>query len=159
MRKLALLLVLCLSFLMVGCLKAEQSHVEETAEPGMVKEAVSEIKKAWKDEYSDESYKGADGYFEIKNTRVLKLRKNDMEELNDVEYIVEFVLFVDYFHSAPYYDVAPVWDNVLVYKDGSMKAASHVIRTCRAKAYTTGAELIDSVIDYGDKFNCVEKLK
>ena len=145
------LLVLCLFFSLSAC---------GIKDDDMVSKATNELKNHWEDLYDDSTVK-TDGYFEIKNTRVIEIKKNDIEEFEDVEYIVEFVLYTDYFGAAPYYSYAGISDSVIVYDNGDMEVAGiNLLREYSSKHYTYDySDIIKTVNDYGDKFNCVENLK
>lgn len=124
----------------------------------MITEAISELKDHWKDVY-EKSGDTADGYFEIKNTRVVTIKNNDLEMFSDVQYIIEFELYTDYFGSAPYYEDAGVYDNVVVYKDGTMEVVSHLIVVYRSSTFEVDfSDFIQEIDDYNGYYNCVEKL-
>ena len=106
-----LLLVLCLIFSLSAC---------GTNEKNIASKAVSVLKNHWEAVY-DQPNLETDGYFEIKNTRVINIKENTTEEFKNIDYIVEFVLYTDYYGSAPYYQIVGTDDTVVVYKDGTME--------------------------------------
>ena len=148
-----LLLALCLIFSLSAC-------SNDNSQKELVDDAIKELKSTWKDIY-DETYVKTDGYFEIKNTRVIEIMKNDIEEFEDVDYIIEFVLYTDYFGSAPYYSYVGMSDSVIVYDNGDMEVSRiNLLRVYSSKHYTYDySDIIEAVNDYGDKYNCIEKLK
>lgn len=147
-------LVVCLGS--TGC-NSEGSKAESKSENKVVTEAITVLEHYWKTVYQDEI---GDGYFEIKNTRVVSIKENDTEEFKDVSSIIEFELYTDYFGSAPYYSNVAMHNNVVVYTDGSMEVSSNVINTYRNKHYTADfSGFVESVDDYADDYNCVKDLK
>lgn len=155
MKKAALII---LSFVLVLCLTA----CDNNASSKPVNDAIRELKAEWTDIYNSQlNGLECDGYFEIKNTRVVKIDKTDIEIFSDIDYIIEFVLYTDYFASAPYYSSDGGYDSVIVYKDGSMEISrSNLLRTYRSRYFNSDfSDIIKEVYDYGDKYNCVEHLK
>lgn len=149
-RAFTFLLVLTLTFCISACGVNENDRVSA---------AVNELKNHWQDVYND-SKVDTDGYFEIKNTRIINIKNNTTEEFKDVDYIVEFVLYTDLFGSAPYYQIAGIDDTVVVYKNGTTEVQSNLINRYRTKHFTNDfSEFIKSIEDCGDKYNCTEKLK
>jgi len=118
------------------------------------------LKSEWEDIY-DKMKLETDRYFEIKNTRVIKIKKTDIEEFKDVKYIIEFVLYTDYFGSAPYHSNYRVSNSVIVYNNGDMKVPKKdLLEDYSIKNYIWDySNIIDNVKDYDDKYNCVENLK
>lgn len=126
----------------------------------IVTEATEQLKKYWKQEYQDTKHNNTDGYFEIKNTRVITIKENEIELFKDVAYIIEYELYTDYMGSAPYYENCGVNNNVVVYKNGTMDVASNLIRLYRSKTYQTDySGFIEAIDDYHGQYNCTEKLK
>ena len=146
-----LLLALCLIFSLSAC---------GTNENNIVSKAVSVLKNHWEAVY-DEPNLETDGYFEIKNTRVINIKENTTEEFKNIDYIVEFVLYTDYYGSAPYYQIVGIDDTVVVYKNGTMKVQrKNLINRYRDMHYINDfSDFIKSIDDYGDKYNCIEYLK
>ncbi len=145
----AILLVLILTWGLSAC---------NSNDNDMVSKAINELKNHWEKMY-DKTNVDTDGYFEIKNTRVVNIKENNTDEFKDVNYIVEVVLYTDYFGSAPYYQVVGIDDTVVVFKDGSMEVQSNLINRYRSKYYSNDfSDFIESIYDYSDKYNCIEKL-
>ena len=116
------------------------------------------MKKYWKNEYKD--LDDTDGYFEIKNTRVITIKENEIKMFQDVAYVIEYELFTDYMRSAPYYENCGIYNNVVVYKNGTMDITSGFIRNYRAITYQTDySNFIEEIIDYHDQYNCIDRLK
>ncbi|MBR2013005.1 MAG: hypothetical protein IJ995_02180 [Clostridia bacterium] len=149
---LAIFLLFILSISLTAC--------GNDAQENMINDAVEELKSEWEDIY-DDSRVETDGYFEIKNTRVIEIKRNDIEEFEDVDYIIEFLLYTDYFGSSPYYSYSGTSDSVIVYDNGDMEVSStNLLRWYSTKHYTFDySDIIKTVNDYGDNFNCVENLK
>ena len=148
---LAILLVLALTFSLAACSKKPKHDA-------MIKEAIVELKDYWEGLYDETEDKGmeTDRYFEIKNTRVVSLKANDIEwlDLKDIAYIVEFEIYTDYFGSAPYYSNPYTDNNVVVYKAGNMEVIRNVMHQYRNRTYETDySDLIKSIDDYHDKYN------
>ena len=150
--------VLCLS----ACGKQEKepsaTDKENLKHHEIVTKATEQLKKYWKQEYKDIDF--ADGYFEIKNIRVITIKENDIELFQDVAYIIEYELYTDYMGSAPYYENCDVYNNVVVYKNGTMDVASNLIWVYRNKTFQTDySRFIETIDDYHGQYNCTEKLK
>ena len=136
------------------------TNQEELKHHEIVTEATEQLKKYWKQEYQDTKNNNTDGYFEIKNTRVITMKDNDIELFQDVAYIIEYELYTDYMGSAPYYENCGVNNNVVVYKNGTMDVASNLIRLYRNKTFQTDySGFIEAIDDYHGQYNCTEKLK
>ena len=152
MKKLiAILLVLTLTFSLAACGKKPKHD-------SMVKKAIAELKEYWEDLYDEDEDKGldTDRYFEIKNTRVVTFKENDLQEFgfDKIAYIVEFEIYTDFFGSAPYYVNPGMENNVVVYKDGDMEVQNGVIRNYRNCTYETDySDFIETIDDYRDKYN------
>jgi len=150
------LLAIMLSLVLVLSLTACGSKHDD-----IIEKAITELEKIWVDQYSEHhSSIKTDGYFEIKNTRVIEIKDNENEMFKDIDYVIEFVLFTDYYGSAPYYYNVGIYDTVVVYKNGKTEASSktpflqYVVQT-----YSTDySDFIESVTDYGDKYNCKKHL-
>lgn len=125
----------------------------------IVTEATAQLKKYWKQAY-DEYDIETDGYFEIKNTRVITIKENEIERFKDVAYIIEYELYTDYMGSAPYYENCDVNNNVVVYQNGTMDIVSNLIRIYKNETYQTDySDFIEAIDDYHDQYNCAEILK
>lgn len=122
-------------------------------------DAIEEVKDCWRQHYDEPEYK-SDGYFESKNTRLITIKDNEIEQFHDVSCIIEFELFTDYYGSSPYYENININDNVIVYKNGTMDVANSPIQMYRAMTFISDfSGFIESIDDYQDQYNCVEKLK
>ncbi len=164
MKKVFLPLILIISLMFSLCLTSCDS------EKALVEDAIEILEEHWEESYEEDlgiSWSEPDGHFEIKNTRVIKIKDNIKEDdkayqyFGDVEYVIEFVLFTDYLASAPYYKDYGLSNSVLVYEDGDLEVSPHNLFDLY-KNYTYSfdySEIIDEIVDYGDKFNCVKKLK
>ena len=151
MKKLfALLLIFVLMFSLAACGEGEKNEVAE--------KAIHELERVWKGVYQNTE---GDGYFEIKNTRIITIKEDTVEEFEGVDYIVEFVLFTDYFDSAPYYSSVGVRDSVILYDDGEIEVCeTNPLRLYSSKHYTHDySDIIEKIEDCGDKYNRVENLK
>ena len=158
-RRFALLLVVVIAFLCASC-SANTENKPTEQHDAVITKAMEELKDCWEGLYK-ESKVETDGYFEIKNTRVLTIKENNIAPFDKVKYIIEFELYTDYYGSAPYYEDVGVYDTVVVYDDGTMEVeASNLIRAYRSKTYQTDyAGFIQTVDDYRGYYNSVEKLK
>ena len=154
MKKL-LTVLLCITMVLcvTGC-----KRIGDPKDP-IIKDAVKLLQEHWADDYSEIDF--GDGYFEIKSTRVITIKENDVEMFKDVKYVIEFVLYTDYYGSAPYYmNSTGINDNVIVYNDGSMEVVSRYINTYRAHTYNSDfSDFIESIEDYNDAYNCKKDLK
>ena len=153
MKKLcSLILVLCLIFSLSACNNNSQEK--------MIKDAIDNLKFEWRERYYISKTEN-DGYFEIKNTRVIKFKDNDVDLFENVNYIIEFVLFTDNYGLAPYYSCAQNSNSVIVYKDGSLDVlqANLLLEYTATRGVYDYSNIVESVKDYGEKYNCVEILK
>ena len=166
-----LLFVMMFSFVSCGIIELNGNNSEivnnsqeSSKNDTQVREAIKNLKDKWRDIYNEElkdrDY-NHDGYFEIKNTRVINIKNNTIEEFKDVSCIVEFILYTDYFFSAPYYEDAGTYNSVTIYKDNTMEVNSgNPMRRYRSKHYTSDfSEFIESIEDYHDKYNQIVNLK
>ena len=125
----------------------------------IVTEATSQLKDYWSQFYKEQDIE-TDGYFEIKNTRVITIKENEIDLFSDVTHIIEYELYTDYMGTAPYYENCGVNNNVVVYKNGTMDVVSNLIRIYRNKTYQTDySNFIETIDDYHGQYNCAEKLK
>lgn len=149
-------LAIVLSLIFMLSLTACGGRVTE----GAIGEAAAELERVWQRDYENSEI-NTDGYFEIKNTRVITIKQNDIEEFKDVDFVVEFVLFTDYYGSAPYYSQLGKWDTVVVYKDGKMEVpTTNIFKSYSMQHYAFDySDIIKDIKDYGSEYNCVKKLK
>lgn len=157
----ALLLVLVLSLALCACNNKNEDDDDDDDKPRrdpIVTKAVDKLEEHWRELYS-ESDEG-NGYFEIKNTRLITLKECDHESLKDIEYIVEFVLYTDCVGTAPYYQNVRWADNVIIYKDGTMEVTTSRINVYTSKTFSTDlSDIIESIDDFDDAYNRVKWLK
>lgn len=148
------------SFLLVFSFVLTLSACGDNPHDELIDKAIKELQSLWQELY-DNSDIETERYFEIKNTRVMELKKNDVEDFKNIDYIIEFVLFTDYYGASPYYSNVGISDSVIVYNDGTMEVPSNnLFRAYTGKTYVYNYEgIIETVTDYGDEYNCVEILK
>ncbi len=163
-RIIAILTLIAVVFCFTACGKQDKkpsaTNKENLKHHEIVTEATEQLKKYWKKEYQDTKYDNTDGYFEIKNTRVITIKDNDIELFQDVAYIIEYELYTDYMGSAPYYENCGVYNNVVVYENGTMDVKNNLIRMYRNTTYQTDySGFIEAIGDYQGQYNCIEKLK
>ena len=155
------LVVIALSIVACGKQEIESAgtNKEIPKHHEIVTEATAQLKDYWKQFYKEQDIE-TDGYFEIKNTRIITIKENEIELYCDVAYIIEYELYTDYMGTAPYYENCGVNNNVVVYKNGTMDIASNLIRTYRNKTYQRDySSFIKAIDDYHGYYNCAEKLK
>ena len=151
-KAISLLLVMILTLGLCSCNIGKDKKVLD---------AIDVLKEFWTEKYSEDLYKenNCKGYFEIINTRLIEIKDNDINMFKDVDYIVEFELFTDYYCNGLYYDNVSMYDTVIVYKDGTTKVDGSYINRYRSTTYSNDfSPFIESVENYGDKYNCVKKL-
>ncbi len=164
MKKLfTLFLTVAITLLCASCSTKEapkRTEKEPTKEHhSVITKAISELKEYWKDDFAHSEIV-TDGYFEIKNTRIITIKNNDIDLFDNVAYIIEFDLYTDYMGSAPYYENVGVNNNVIVYKNGTMDVSNSLIQAYTSKTYQTDySNFIKAIDDYHGYYNCVEKLK
>ena len=163
MKKLALFLAVVLLFGLCtsGCGGAGGEHDD------MIEEAIEVLEEHWADTYDEmENSRDGERHFEIKNTRVITLKKNEYEELEDIEYIVDFALYIDYYGETEYYVEAPSggpWFGgaVAVYRDGDMEVVSNRLvldAMSDLTAIKPPENPVKKIDDYGDAYNCDKTL-
>lgn len=154
-------MILVLGFTACGKQDAESAgaNKEILKHHEIVTEATVQLMEYWKQFYKESDVE-TDGYFEIKNTRVITIKENEIALFKDVTYIIEYELYTDYMGSAPYYENCGANNNVVVYKNGTMDVASNLIRMYRNRTYQTDySDFIETIDDYHGQYNCIEKLK
>ncbi len=125
--------------------------------------AVSALLSYWKEAYKIN--KAGNGYFEIVNTRVVKINDSGFEDnfsylLGDIEYIVEFVIYTDFYGSAPYYHSTTTNNTVIVFKDGSTSIETNPLYRYSTVAYNFDySNIVTSIKNYGSAFNKVVDFK
>ena len=162
-RLIAILVLIAIIFCFAACgIQKQESSATDTGNlkhHEIVTEATQQLKQYWKQHYKEDDIE-TDGYFEIKNTRVITIKENEIELFKDVDYIIEYELYTDYMGSAPYYENCGVKNNVVVYKNGTMDVTNSLIRMYRSKTYQTDySGFIEAIDDYQGQYNCIEKLK
>lgn len=160
-RLVAIFALIAVIFCLAACSSEQEESSASPKHHEMITDATKELKKYWEQEYQKMSGDiTTDGYFEIKNTRVITLKENDSDFFRDVSYIIEYELYTDYMGTAPYYENCAIYNNVVVYKDGSMEVTSNFIRTYRSKTYQTDyTDFIETIDDYCDQYNCTKHLQ
>lgn len=156
----AVILLVVMMISLVACGSAKNEVKEEHKD--ILSKAVEELKNYWKQSYDEDVANGGetDRYFEIKNTRVITVGVNSVEDFVDVAYVIEFDIYSDYFATAPYYQNAQAHNNVVVSRNGEMEVASNVIKTYKAKMPNASlTNFIEAIDDYHDAYNWSGKLK
>lgn len=167
-RWLALALVLVMVVTATACKSKKSNKSTKAAETDAAMVAAVETLEAyWTELYTQEQYEGEDGYFEIKNTRKIQIKDTitgadaelAAETFGNVDYIVEFVVYAEYYPQA-YVSQAPLSDRVIVYDDGRMEVGRDLFKDYSTRVYSFDySGIIESVEDYGDKYNCKKTLK
>lgn len=154
---LAFILIFVFVISLTACSSEEKVNNQHNE---LITKALAEVEKTVKEEYN-QSYSKGDGYFEIKNTRIIEIKENDTEIFKDIDYVIEFLSFNDYFGSAPYYNYTGIDDCAVVYKSGKIEVFSgNPFHRYGATTYSYDfSDIINSVTDYGTKYNCVKDLK
>ena len=139
---------------------AEGNDVSLDEHHAMLLKARNVLINAWEEIYKD-SRTESDGYFQIKNTRLITFKKNTNKYFSDVAYIVEFVVFSDYYGSAPYYANAGFMDSVVVYRNGTMEAnQNNLLKMYSSKTFSYDySEFLEQIKDYADAYNIEKNLK
>ena len=158
----ALLLVLVLSLALCACNNKIEDDDDDDDKPRrdpIVTKAVDKLEEHWRELYSESDY--GSGYFEIKNTRLIKIKENDKEPFKDIRYIVDFMLFTDIYGSAPFYQNTVRESSIVIYKDGTMQVANNDIIThyIATTADFDVARFFESIDDFDDAYNRVKWLK
>jgi len=156
-RILILILVIGLIFSFSAC--KNEDLEEKIIKDKDVLRAIDLIKENWVQIYDEDSK--TDGYFEIKNTRIINIKDNNVDMFKNVDRIVEFEIYSDYFGSAPYYSDVGINDSVTIYKDGTFEVnRQNPINLYRGYYFISDySDFIGSIEDYDSLYNCVEKLK
>lgn len=168
MKRLQLLLPAALLMLLLfsACTGGESKSREHDSE---IQTALTEIQKQWKSLYSETPE--AEPYLEVKNTRLIFLREDredtledtgmDEDYLAEADIIVEFVLFSDYMGSAPYYENIGIYDCVAFNRDGSIKVLDrNPFQLYRARTYNSDfSDIIESIEDCGSSYDQIIAIK
>lgn len=164
-RWMALALVLVMLLTVTACKSKKKNTAPKQDE--VVVAAVETLEQHWTELYKQEQYKDEDGYFEIKNTRKIQIKDTvtgadedvAAEMFGDVDCIVEFVLYTEYYPQS-YVSQAPLSTRVIVYDDGRMEVGGDLLTDYSRRVYSFDySGIIESVKDYGDKYNCEKNLK
>ena len=163
-RCIIILALIAAMFSFAACGNQENTNVNANADAlkhhEIITDAVKLMQKHWQESYKNSKYDNSDGYFEIKNTRVVTVKDNDLDMFKDIAYIIEFELFTDYMCSAPYYENVGINDNVVIYKNGEMKVESKLIQLYRGRTFQSDfSDFIEASDDYNGQYNTVKKLK
>lgn len=143
-------------FLFSSCTQGESKSQEYDGE---VQTALAEIKKQWQNLY--DQIPDLEPYLEVKNTRLIFLRKDNEELLEDTHMIVEFILYSNYMGSAPYYDDAGQYNCVAFYEDGSMEVLrGNPFNEHRSRTYSSDfSGIIDSIEDCGSAYDQIIQME
>ena len=161
MKKLIILflsIILMINFVSCGKIGLN-SEINEpvSAYDSVIKEATDVLKDEWKNQYEEHC---GDGYFEIKNTRIIVIKDNENKYFDNIKYIIEFVLFTDYYGTSPYYSEAHFLNSVIYYESGEVKPINNYLRLYSSKTFDYDySKIIESIVDYGSKYNVKETLK
>ena len=141
----------------------------------MVLPAIEALKGEWRRIYGemvDGGMCGPDftGYLEIKNTRVIRIRKvpygsrgsagetnHATETFGDIDYLVDFVIYSDYFGSTPYYEYVGLSDCVAVLRNGTIEVRQkNPLLLYRSRYYESDfSGIIEEIIDLNGAYNAV----
>lgn len=164
MKKLSIFFLVILLLASLSACGKSNTDGPDSKTTEIVNDATKELIASWRDYYRDINEKDgifqSDGYFEIKNVRLITLKENDMDKFDEVEYVVEYVLFTDYFGSHPYYINAEYMDAVAVFKDGHMEVMkTNPFRTYISQRFSHDfIDIIEVIEDCGDAFNTSKNL-
>ena len=132
-KTLSLCLILSLVFSLTACGDKDEKKPKLTEkEKNYVTTAVNKVTNAWKNTFSVSA--GRPQFAEVVNTRLIKIKKNDIEDFKDVETVVEFDLLTGPYGDASYFSTANRDNVVVFYKDGSSKLFN-ILRAYMAKTY------------------------
>lgn len=169
LRKTVFCFLLLILFSNITCIAESVTHEYDE----LILKSIQGIKNEWAQLYSQNEEWYKDGYFEIKNTRLIKISdapkalvedsKGNIQEqsldkyFGNIKYIIEFMILDNYMNSAPYYSShSGRYNSVTIYDDLSIKVESHYsyFNTFSGKTYITDySGIIEEVIDFGDRFN------
>ena len=158
-KTLSIFLSLCLMLCLCACGSDNSGEKNKSKEKNdnkydkIIKSAIADLTEHWDEEFDKSSVEN-DKYLEIKNTRIISIKDNDIDYFKDVDYVVEFIILTDYYGSAPYYNVTTQYNNVVFYKDGSRKITSDFFRRYTSITYSTDySDIIHSIKDFDDTYN------
>ena len=161
----ALLAVIALlgALLVYGlCTWQPRDETEPTVSDAMddvVQEAISCLQTYWQRDYASNTAYSTDGYLEIKNTRVITIAPNDLEDWSNIACVVEFELYSDLFGGAPYYVNAGTNDTVTFYTDGRRQVSRSPFLLYAARTYSYDFDWIEEIQDLGTAYNGAWYLK
>lgn len=124
----------------------------------LVTDATDVLIDKWKENYSTVEARDIDlyPYLEIKDTRVISIKDNDVELFEDLEYVIEYSLYTNYFGTYPYVFNVSADYTVVVYKDGEMEVVSNPFKDYSAQTFNWDySDIIDEITDLNDTYNKV----
>jgi len=166
-RALCLFMIAVVALGCCACTKQEENKPVSKYD-ALVTDAVEVLKKYWQEEIylADSNYQKGDGYLQIANTRVMKIKDEpdielDVHMFDNVAYVVEFILFANYYYTAPFYFNAYNQNShVIVYKDGTMEVRRDVFDDYRSRTYSSDfTGIIEEVTDLGAAYNAAYILR
>ena len=122
MKKFLCLLLAILTLTFFGCSNTKQPTTGEYDE--LIQSSVAVVKTGWEEFYSEPSrHENMSNKIFIKDTRILFIKDDcEIEEFKDIKCIIEFKIYSDTYRSGgKYYLWSGINENVLVYKDGTLK--------------------------------------
>ncbi len=151
-----IVILLCCSLSFVGC--SNSVNVSAT-DREYIERAIEIIKQEYVDLYSSfETKQNAlmiDKHTEIKNTRIVWIKENDKQSLENVKCVVLFSILSNFFNDAPYYWMLSEgnYSSVTFYKDGTTQNFNAISRYQHASYEFNSIEYIEKIVDYEDAFN------
>jgi hypothetical protein len=153
-----------------GGQRGHEAEKADTLYSERIRPAIDALTLHWREMYADAisaaPERAADGYLEIKNTRIIFWKENVTAEYlpdyyTNVTYAVEFMLLSNYFGSSPHYFNHGIYDCVVFLKDGSADVPiNSIFDRYRAQTFSSDfTSFIDSIVDLGDAYNETFMLK
>lgn len=82
-------LTICLLTVLLSCSCGNAVITDSTASNNTVQKSIGALKSQWQEIYS--RLNCSDYHFEIKNTRVVKVKENDIEHFSDLDYCCDTI--------------------------------------------------------------------
>lgn len=167
---LRMLCCVMVAFMLIFCESAAETEqtVSMEREDEIIAKAVQTLKAYWETSIYD-GITGADGYLEIKYTRVVylcdplpvKLPETAKTMFSSMKGCVEFFLLSDYYGAHPYYHHLGLYECVAFYQDGTYAVVPvNPIDRYRSITYSNDySDIIQSISDRNAEFNQVFHLK
>lgn len=124
-------------------------------EKGHIDTAYETVRSKLQEVYTNQS-SSSDEFFNVVNTRLIRIKENTEERYKDMTAIVEFVIYSDYYSEHPYYINSGMYDTVMFFKDGTVKSIGSdplIYDYNKTKDINLWHNVVGEIVDLGDYCN------